>query len=77
MAKITVSAMKSRARTRKVEVLLIQISILDDIWAISCNGDSVGHECPGDIEQGDTWSDLGACVANAIAHVEQHEDREA
>ena len=75
MPKIMVNACKGEARTRGVRVTLVQVSILDGIWAMGCNGNDVNHECPGDIEAGDTWSDLGACTAEAFAHIAKHEAR--
>ena len=75
MPKTTVKAMKGEARAREVHVTLVRASILDGIWALWCNGSLRGHECPVEIEPGDTWSDLGACMADAIAHIELHEDQ--
>lgn len=44
-----------------------------EVYSIACNGDSRGHNCPPDLEPGDTWSNLGDCVAHALVHIELHE----
>lgn len=57
-----------------VRVRVIELSWTDGIYGIACNGDTVGQECPHGLEPGDTWSDLGHCVAEGITHMNNHEN---
>ena len=57
-----------------LHVEVITLSDIDGIYTLRCTGDTI-DECPGDIEAGDTWSDLRAAVEEAVTHVALHEQR--
>jgi hypothetical protein len=50
---------------------VVTLSEIDGIYTIRCGGD--GHECPPDIEPGDTWSNFEDCVQEAVRHIGNHE----
>lgn len=57
-----------------VRAEVVTLSEDDGIYAVACSGDGI-DECPSDLESGDTWGDLGACIQEAINHVANHERR--
>lgn len=59
---------------RLMHVEVVTLSEIDGIYVLRCTGDQI-DECPGNIEDGDTWSDLAAAVNEAITHVALHEQR--
>lgn len=49
------------------------IVALSGCYAVTCNGDLIGCECPSGLEPGDTWSSLGPAAGAALEHIHLHE----
>jgi hypothetical protein len=75
-----VQAVATTGRAAEYGVTASVITLVPGVYSVSCNGDHLGHACPGApdvlIEEGDTWSDLGDATAFAREHVDAHEARQ-
>jgi hypothetical protein len=80
MSRREIIAHADRGTAAKLGVYaMIDVHPMGGCFVVQCNGDSVGHECPGAddvlIEPGDTWLKLSDAIAFAQRHIERHETR--
>jgi hypothetical protein len=63
--------------TTTTPTLPIAVEVIDHgeqytLWCSGADPDN-GHECPGGLEPGDTWSSLEPAMQEAAVHVTRHE----
>jgi hypothetical protein len=72
MIRTLAEVQEDRERRRYLVVSVVEVSHVDDIYTVVCNGDRIGQECPHwDWELGDT-SSLEDASRSMAEHLEAH-----